>query len=143
MIRLVIKPSVVTVVSPVLLYYGVAWAVLRCAHQEVHPDHAVAVDDFSSDGVGNSLASPSLPGVDLDCTDGDYHLESLAGPSTSSELLRALRDTVPHSKATLAAPSHARETEPDLGMKVWFNRISWPLSSTDPPRILSLSVLRL
>lgn len=143
MIRLFIKTSVVTVVSLVLLYYGVAWAVLRCAHKEFHSDHAVAVDDLSFYGVVNSLASPSLPGIDVDCVDGDYHLESLAGPPTASDLLRLLRDGAPHIKATLPTPSLARKRVPDLGMKAFFNRVSSRPSPTDLPRFLSLSVLRL
>lgn len=143
MIRLFIKTSVVTVVSLVLLYYGVAWAVLRCAHHEVNPDHVVAVHDFSSHGAVNGLASPSVPGVYLDCTDGDYHLESLAGPSTSSELLRLLGDTAPHTKATLPLPNIVRERDQDLGMKAFVNGVSSPTSATAPPRFLSISVLRL
>lgn len=143
MLRLVVKTSVVTIVSFVLLYYGVAWAVLRCAHQEVQSDQEVALHNLRSHGGVNSINPPSVPQEDLDCTGADYHVESLVRPATSSELLRLLRDTAPHHKATLPALSNARAPAPDLLIEALFNRVSCLPSPTDLRRFLSLSVLRL
>jgi hypothetical protein len=53
MSRSFIKTSALAAVSLALLYYNVAWAVLRCPHQENHPDHEIVFFQTGSypDGV--------------------------------------------------------------------------------------------
>ena len=75
----------VLTVSFVLLYYSVAWAVLRCSHDEDHSDQEVAqsLEDTASD-----LAVLNPDSTDIECIGQDYHTEFIASSSLSAEVHR-------------------------------------------------------
>src|SRR4026207_1470607 len=83
-----LKIVLVSVISFVLLYYSVAWAVLRCFHVEGQEKHSVALEIGER---GSNLASPNDVHEHLDCMGSNYHTESLAGSSIPSEIRPQLR----------------------------------------------------
>ena len=128
--RLLFKRTALAAVSLALLYYSVAWAVLRCPHQESHQGHEFVVYE-----------APSHRQVNLDCAGPEYHTEWLAGPSTTSELLRHTRDVASHVNVLFGLSSLALDQVGD----VWLMILPDKVSVTSPfglPRYLSLSVLR-
>ena len=70
----------------VLLYYSVAWAVLQCSHAEGDMNHEVNVSETDPHDQHADLSVPRTHSF-LDCTGPQYHTETLAGPSSPSELL--------------------------------------------------------
>jgi hypothetical protein len=137
--RPLFKRTVLAALSLVLLYYNVAWAVLRCPHQESHPDHEVVLYNVGFSIEQGSLPSSSHGQASLDCTGPKYHTELLAGPSTTSEL-RLARDVASRVSALVALSSLARDTPQEIRLKTLF--IKSPSPIFDLPRYLSLSVLR-
>src|SRR5918996_2540017 len=77
-----VKRTLLTAVSFALLYYNVAWAVLRCPHQENHEAQELAAYELGS----------SHPDVNIDCTGPKYHTEFLAEPSKNSGVIQLARD---------------------------------------------------
>lgn len=129
--RPLFKRTALLGISLALLYYSVAWAVLRCPHQENHQGHEIAVYE----------PGPSHRHVNLDCTGPRYHTEFLAGPSTNSELLRLTRGVASHGIFVGFSGFALNQIE-----DVWRIALSDQVSSAalpfDLPRYLSLSVLR-
>ena len=127
------RTTVVTLILLALLYYGVAWAVLRCPHQESQPDQEAALYNASSYVVFDGGRAES------DCTGPRYHTESLAGPSGSTESLRLIRDFASHFHAFPAFLV-------DKGQfaDAWLGHLLNNLSTTaiHLPRYLSFSVFR-
>ena len=77
---------VASLIAIVLVYYSVAWAVLRCFHDEDHAgtETAVSVEgrhqrDFSSSPLDHPEAA-------IDCMGSSYHTKILAGSSAPSQL---------------------------------------------------------
>jgi hypothetical protein len=137
-----LKFAVAAIVAFMMLYYSVAWAVLRCEHREVHLDYRTVLNDGGSHRALNSLRLPILPEAKLDCQDGAFHFESLAGPSTSSALLRQLRETTPQTPNYSPPADRERDealivrrgTLPERGIS--------PPVATNLPRYLLISILR-
>jgi hypothetical protein len=129
--RPLFKRTALAAVSLALLYYSVAWAVLRCPHQESHQGHEIAVYE-----------GPSQRQVNLDCTGPEYHTELLAGPSTTSELLRHTRDVASRVNVLFGSSSLALDQVGDVWLNTLFDKVSSATSPFGLPRYLSLSVLR-
>lgn len=80
------KSSLAAILSSLLLYYSVAWAVLKCFH---HENESGAVAAVLVKLVGERQFVPLLvpqSGTDLDCVGSNYHTETLAGSSVPSRL---------------------------------------------------------
>jgi hypothetical protein len=122
------KKMAVAAVGVVLIYYNVAWAVLRCPHQE-NQSQEIAVYDPDS----------WHRHVNIDCTGPEYHTEFLAGPSTNAELLQLTRDVAFDSFFGLSG--HARAGSASL--LVLSEELSSAALPVGPPRYISLSVFRL
>ena len=137
-----LKIFLVSLVSFVLLYYSVAWAVLRCFHIEAHENYQVALDT-DEHVIGSNLASPNYAHEYLDCMGSNYHTESLAGSSVPSELLRQIRDVAAHANVLLPLSSAPRDQAGDIWLSAVFDKVSSRPLPIDLPRYLSLSVLRL
>ena len=131
MSRYFFKGLVAIVVSFVLLYYSVAWAVLACSHHEEDPGHEIALVD----GYGVSL--------NLECIDSDYHTELMAGSSSPSELHRLKLDIAPNANGFLTHRTVSGQGAGDVWLRAVFeilSPLSFPIGS---PRYLSLSTLRI
>jgi len=139
MSRRLIKTSVLTAISVVLLYYNVAWAVLHCPHQQSHFDSEAVFYD-SGAYAAKILSYGDHDRVNLDCTGPKFHTEMLAGPSTGSEFPWLTRDAASHVNVLLAW-SGAQGPAQEIWRKVFVIRGSSP--SFNLPQYLSLSVLRL
>lgn len=138
--RRLINTSIVAAISVVLLYYNVAWAVLRCPHQENHPDLEVVSYDAGLHAAEISDSGPSRHQVNLDCTGPNFHTEMLGQASTASEFPSLTRDVDSRVNGLLAwSDAH------DPGQEIW-RRASLVENSSSGfhlPQYLSLSVLRL
>jgi hypothetical protein len=143
MSRSFIKTSALAAVSLALLYYNVAWAVLRCPHQENHPDHEVVFYKTGSHLDGVSFPFRFQDPANLDCAGPDYHTELLAGPSTISELLRLTRDVSSRVNSSFIWSNFALDQIMDARLATSFDRMSSLTLPFVVPRYLSLSVFRL
>lgn len=132
-----IKTSIVGIIFLALLYYSVAWAVLRCPHQENHLDQEAALYDINAVEISILLDEHQ---ANIDCTGPKYHTESLAGSSAATEILRLTRD---FDSQVDAFPTLPHITRGQLG-DVWalFYNGSSSIILIHLPRYLLLSVLR-
>ena len=131
--RMFLKASVAATISLALLYYSVAWAVLRCPHQEVYEGHGIGVHELV----------PSDRQVNFDCAGPEYHTEILAGPAASSEVLRSARELASHANVFSDSTGFALNPIHDVWLLALSHRASSAPSLSDPPRYLLLSVFRL
>jgi hypothetical protein len=136
------KTFVVSLVSFALLYYSVAWAVLRCSHEEEHGHHQVGLYNADAHATGSPVASPNYVQAHLDCVAPDYHTELLAGPSSPSQVQRWATHINSHVTDFLSSLSLAEAWAPDLWLRTAFEKPSRLISLVDSPLYLSLSILR-
>jgi len=139
-----LKTFVVSLLAIVLVYYSVAWVVLRCLHDE---DHAGTETAVSVAGLHQSdiFSSPlNHPKADIDCMGSNYHLETLAGSSGPTQLNISTADIGSRVNGFLTLHGVAAETATEnLWLMALFDRGSRLPFPTDSPRYLSLSVLRI
>jgi hypothetical protein len=140
--RPLVKTPVVMIISLVLLYYSVAWAVLRCPHQENHLDHEPALYNTTSYKAEVSSAFPDHDQASLDCTGPSYHTEFLAGAAPGSELLRLTRDVPSRGNILLPLLRTERNQAEYVSRKAVFDKGFPHNFLIDLPRYLSLSVFR-
>ena len=143
MTRHYMKTGVVSLLMFVLLYYGVAWAVLGCFHEEDQAHHTVIMPVTEAQASNTYLPFSHHAQVNLDCLGSNYHTESLAGPSSSSQLLIRIARAVSHGMDNL--PLYALDTT--RAHRLWLKAVLDRFPSTnfliDLPRYLSFSVLRI
>jgi hypothetical protein len=133
------KTAVVSVLTFILLYYGVAWAVLSCFHEEDYAHHPAVISVAAALGDETFLPFSRHDHVNVDCLDFYYHTESLAEGSSSSQLpVRVARD-VSHGMDDLTLALAAAQAR-RLWLKAVLDRFPFLI---DLPRYLSLSVLRI
>lgn len=136
------KIALAGIVSFVMLYYSVAWAVLRCEHQDGRVTYGSAVNDDGAYGAPDTFRLPMLPGTNLDCQDRAFHFESLAGPSTFSALLRQLRETTPQTPNYSLLAQREGDAIMILRGGILPEKGLSPLVATNLPRYLLISTLR-
>ena len=130
-------------ISSVLVYYSVAWAVLRCVHDEDRAGTETAVS-YSGLPESDFFTSPSNhPKADIDCMGSNYHTETLAGSSGPSQLNILTIDITSHVNGFLTLHGVAEAATENLWRTAVFDRGSTFTFPTDSPRYLSLSVLRI
>ncbi|HEY7560038.1 MAG TPA: hypothetical protein VIH18_35110 [Candidatus Binatia bacterium] len=137
-----LKTFVVSLIAIVLVYYGVAWAVLRCFHDE---DETGAEAAVSVDGLHQGNFVPSRgkhPKADIECMGSNYHTETLAGSSAPSQTNILIADVISHVNAFLTLHDVAEAATENLWLAALFDRGS-TLLFPGSPRYLSLSVLRI
>ena len=137
--RSILKTSISSFIALVLVYYSVAWAVLRCSHDEDFAHTEAAVSDASVHSTGLPY-SERQGGAHLDCLGSDYHTETLGaflGP-----LQERLLSTDIASRVTDLSIVHSGTENGNLWLRVLFDG-SARAHSIGPPRYLSLSVLRI
>jgi hypothetical protein len=138
-----IKTSVVTLISLVLLYYSVAWAVVRCFHDEHHANSEITLSDVDQHNKGIFLSAPSRALAYLDCMGPDYHTESLAGSSSLSQMLRLTVNITSRLDNIQPWQNVAGEHARDIRLRAVFDRLSPPTFSRNSSRCLYLSSLRI
>jgi hypothetical protein len=137
-----LKTFVVSLIASVLVYYGVAWAVLRCLHE----DDTGAEASVSGDGLHQGNFVPSRgkhPKADIGCMDSNYHTETLAGSSAPSQINILIADVISQVNTFLTLHGIADAPTENLWLAALFNRGSTLTFLADSPRYLSLSVLRI
>jgi hypothetical protein len=142
MSRYFVKTSVVTLVSFVLLYYGVAWAVLRCAHDADYSDHGIAQYANVNKNDFHQLARRDVH-ADFGCFGRDYHKESMAGSSSGSRQQRLTPTIDSNVTDFLTLRTVAGDRTIDLAPGIIFERLSSPFFLGGLPVYLSLSILRI
>ena len=137
------KIFVVVTVSFVLLYYSVAWAVLRCSHDEdqSHQEAFLYNGDASSQELHYS--SPKPVPLNLECVGLDYHTELMAESSSPSELHRLKRDIAPDANGVLTHRTVSEYGASDALLRAVFENLSSLSFPAGLPRYLSLSTLRI
>jgi len=135
-----LKIFLVSLVSFVLLYYSVAWAVLRCSHDEDFANTEEAVADASVQVAGSSYSLQSQDGAHLDCLGSDYHTETLGGFSDSLRQRHFSTDIASRVTDSLFGSETAESGNHWLRALFDGSARAHPI---DPPRYLALSVLRI
>jgi len=131
-------------ISSVLVYYSVAWAVLRCVHDEDRAGTETAVS-YSGLQQSDFFTSPlNQAKADIDCMGSNYHTETLAGSSVQNQLNILTIDITSHVNGFLNLYGVAEAATENLWRTAVFDRGSTFNFPTDsPPCYLSLSVLRI
>jgi hypothetical protein len=124
------KIFVVTSASLLLLYYGVAWAVLRCCHDDTYSRYEVA---------RYITSNPYNVHTNIECSNTVNRTESIAESSSPSRLDRLTPNTTPHVNDFLNLLGAKNQRAGDLYLRAVFET---PLL-IDSPRYLSLSILRI
>ena len=129
------KRFLCSVIVLVLVYYSVAWAVLRCSHEDDFTN-AEVVSDASTYGARQD-------GAHLDCMGSEYYTETLAGVSASLEQRVLSTDIASH--ATDLSNLHGTGTAENgnLWLSALFDHRSVHSSRIGLPLYLSISVLRI
>lgn len=135
----VITTSIVTTLSVTLLYYAVAWAVLRCPHQD---DHSVSWPSYTIASYNAEVSLPISDEANFNCIGQGYHTEQLAGSAPGSELLRLTHDLPPGGSTWLTLLDIGRDHAGYISWEAVFNKGSPSVFLIDLPRYLSLSVFR-
>jgi hypothetical protein len=143
MIRHLLRNIIAIAISFVLLYYGIAWAVLRCSHDAEHSDHAVAMIDV--DATHKDLHDASLNPVplDLECVGPDFHTEAMAEASSPLQLDRLTPDTTPHVNDFLTVRNVTGDAATDIWLRAVFERSRSLAFLICLPSYLFLSILRI
>jgi len=141
--RRFVKSLIVSFVSLMLLYYGAAWAMLRCLHDDDHSTTPVQISETGARIEATYAQSRSEDPGDLACIGFDYHAESLAGPSSSSQLQRWAALIVAHVTGFSIPDGIAAGGARIRSLRAVFDGIAYPVYLLDLPRYLSLSALRI
>jgi hypothetical protein len=137
------KSSLCSLIALVLIYYSVAWAVLRCSHEDDFANAAAAMADASAYSTGSSYSFQRQDGAHLDCMGSDYHTEALAGFSASLEQRVLFTDIA--SRVTDLSNLHdtgTAESDGNLWLSALFDGLVHS-SRIGLPLYLSISVLRI
>lgn len=140
MTRNLLRAVFAIVISFVLLYYGIAWAVLRCSHDA---DHAVATEDVDATHEHFHEASLDPVHLDLECIGPNFHTEAMAETSSSRQLDRFLLGITPLVNDFLTLRIVTANAEIDTWLRTVFERSRSLAFLIGPPSYLFLSVLRI
>lgn len=134
------KTFIASLLASVLLYYGAAWALLRCCH---HDGYASVHDESLSDSDVHQRQgyyfSSNHASTYIDCIEEPIHTEILASSTAPSPLHRAANFTKEFSDPIAFALTHANAYR--VG-QVWA-RGSPPALYANTSIYLSLSILRI
>lgn len=138
-----LKNFVVSLIAIVLVYYSVAWAVLRCFHEEDFSNSDAAVSDASDH---TDFSSYSLhrhqDEAHLDCMRFDHHTETLAWSSSASQLHMEFDPINSRVTAFLPSPGVGGPAKENCWLALLGTSRGFPYS-TDSPLYLYHSVLRI
>src|SRR4029453_12763161 len=103
-----LKSLAAMVVAFVLLYYSVAWVVLRCSHDGDDSDHEVAL--LNGDHVN----------LDLECIGPNFHTESMAEASSPPQRDHLMLDISPHVNDFLTLQTGSGDAASDVWLRAVF-----------------------
>jgi len=127
------KSSLCSAIALVLVYYSVAWAVLRCSHD----------DDFATFEASNASAYGARHGgAHLDCMGSEYHTETLSGVPLEQRVLSAGIASRATDLSNLQGTGRV-DNDGNLWLSALFDHGSVPSGRIDLPLYLSISVLRI
>lgn len=137
-----IKSLTVATVSFVLLYYSVAWAILRCHHDEKHAVfEASLLEHDRHDQLSPHFSAPSHASGEIDCLEFEYHFELLTGPASPLRNYRATTGAARYLSYLFTYENQLDGQRENI-LKCVFARGSTPKPS-DPPPYLFFSTLRI
>jgi hypothetical protein len=126
-----LKSLVAVVVAFVLLYYSIAWAVLRCSHDGDDSNQEVAL--LNGDPVH----------LDFECVGPNFHTESMAEASPPPQRDHLMLDITPHVNDFLTLQTRSANAASDVWLRAVFEAspsLAFPIGL---PSYLFLSVLRI
>ena len=122
---------VVIAISFMLLYYSIAWAVLRCSHDGDDSDHEVAL--LNGDPVH----------LDFECVGPNFHTESMAEASSPPQRDHLMLDISPHVNDFLTLQTGSGDAASDVWLRAVFEASPSLAFLIGLPSYLFLSVLRI
>lgn len=143
MTRNLFRAVVAIAISFVLLYYGIAWAVLRCSHDAEYSDHAVAMEDVDATHKDLRYASGSAVNLDLECVGANLHIEAMAASSSVPQVDRLMLDTTPNVNDFLTLRNLTADAARDFWLRAVFEGSRSLAFLIGLPSYLFLSILRI
>lgn len=119
----------VLVISVMLLYYGVTWAVLRCSHDDSYHEVTLPNDDPIH--------------LDLECVGPNFHTEAMAIASSPSQGDHFLPEGTRYVNDFLTLQSQPGNAESDVWLRAVFETSPSLAFLIGLPSYLFLSVLRI
>ena len=121
----------VVVISVMLLYYSVAWAVLRCCHDGDDSEQEIALIN------GNPVH------LDFECVNPNFHTEAMLETSSSSQLSRLMPEVTRYVNDFFALQTREGEAASDIWLRAVFERSPSLAFLIGLPSYLVFSVLRI
>lgn len=118
----------VLVISFMLLYYGVTWAVLRCSHDDSHHEVTLPNDDPLH--------------LDLECVGPNFYTEEMATASSPSQDDRLMPEVMRYVNDFLTLQTRSGNAANDVWLRAVFETSPSLGFLIDLPSYLFLSVLR-
>jgi len=143
MTRHLLRTVVAIAISIMLLYYSIAWAVLRCSHDPKHAGHEVALEDVDATRQGFHHPSVDAVHLDLECVGPNFHTEAMAEASSPRQLDRLTPDITPHVNDFLALRDVTGDAATDIWLRTVLERSPSLAFLIDLPSYLFLSILRI
>jgi hypothetical protein len=143
MTRHLLRNVVAMAISFGLLYYGIAWAVLRCSHDADHSDHAVAMEDVDATHQAFHHTSVGAVDLDLECVGPNFHTEAMAEASSPPQLDRFSLDLTPHVNNFLTLRTVTGDAATDIWLRAVFEGSRSLAFLIGLPSYLFLSILRI
>ena len=119
------------VISSTLLYYSVAWAVLRCCHDADDSKQEIALFN------GNPVH------LDFECVGPNFHTEAMLETSSSPQLSRLMPEVTRYVNDFFTLQTRPGEAESDIWLRAVFERSPSLAFLVGLPSYLFLSVLRI
>jgi hypothetical protein len=133
-----LKELTVIALSVVFVYYGVAWAVLKCFHE----DASSPIGAYSLDTEVGFLEPEHAP-TNLECLGGTYRTESMAASSSTVRVFDRSAQSASNFNGFLTLQLATANLASDLWLRFVFERAVTSFVPIRLPRHLSLSVFRI
>jgi hypothetical protein len=143
MTRNLFKSVVAIAISIVLLYYGIAWAVLRCSHDAKHADHEVVLQILDATHQDFYHASVNAVDLHLECVGPNFHTEAMAEASPPPQLDRLTPDNTPHVNDFLMLGNVTGDAATDIWLRAVFEGSRSLAFLIGLPSYLFLCILRI
>jgi hypothetical protein len=126
-----LKSLFAMVVAFVLLYYSVAWAVLRCSHDGDDSEQEIA------------LVNGHPVHLDFECVGPNFHTESMAEASSPPQIDRLMLEATSYVNDFLTLQTRSGDAASDIWLRAVFEMSRSLAFLIGLPVYLFLSVLRI